>query len=60
MGVQKTLDLIKINIRMQNSSKKPPASSKDPNQDLKNMDVLYTFKIKIECQNLEYKCIKAQ
>ena len=30
---------------MPNSSKEPPASSKAPNEDLKDMDVLSTFKI---------------
>merc|ERR1711954_311255 len=48
MGVPKTSDHIQINIRMPNSSQEPPASSKAPNQDLKDMDVLCTFKIKIE------------
>ena len=48
MGVPKTSDHIQINIRMPNPSQEPPASSKDPNQDIKNMDVLCTFKIKIE------------
>ena len=41
-----------------NSSHKPPASSKAPNQDLKDKDLLSTFKIKIERQNLDYGCIK--
>merc|ERR1712112_758672 len=31
-----------------NPSQEPPASSKAPNQDLQDMDVLCTFKIKIE------------
>ena len=38
---------------MQNPSQETPASSKAPNQDLKDIDVLCTFKIKIESQNLE-------
>ena len=33
----------------------PPAS---PSQDLKDMDLLCTFKIKIESQNSEHGCIK--
>ena len=45
---------------MQNPSKEPPVSSKAPNQDLKDMDVLCTFKIKIESSNLEYVCMKDQ
>merc|ERR1712081_108768 len=48
MVVQKTSDHIKINIRMPNSSQEPPASSKAPNEDLKDMDVLCTFKIRRE------------
>ena len=59
MGVPKTSDHIQINIRMPNPSQEPPASSKAPNQDLKDMDVLCTFKIKLESQNLEHLCIKA-
>ena len=53
-GVSNTSDHIQINIRMQNPSQKPPASSKAPNQALNVMDVICTFKIKIESQNLAY------
>ena len=35
-------------------------SSKAPNKDLKDMDVLYNFKIKIESKNVEHGCIKDQ
>ena len=58
MGVPKTTDHIQINIRMPNPSQEPPASSKAPNEDLKDMDVLCTFKIKIESQNLNLGYIK--
>ena len=34
--------------KIQNPNQEPPASSKSQNQDLKDMDVLCTFKIKIE------------
>ena len=51
MGVPKTRYHIQINIRMPNPSQEPPASSKAPNEDLKDMDVLCTFKIKIERKN---------
>ena len=54
MGVPKTSDHIQFNIRMPNLSQEPPASSKAPNQALKDMDVICTFKIKIESQNLAY------
>ena len=51
MGVSKTNNHIKIKIKMPNPSQEPPVSSKAPNEDLKDMDVLCTFKIKIENQN---------
>ena len=60
MGVQKTSDHIQINIKTQNPSQEPPASSKAPNEDLKDMDVLCTFKIKIESQNSDHGYIKDQ
>ena len=53
MNVAKTSDHIKIKIKMSNPSQEPSVSSKAPYQDLKDMDVLCTFKIKIESQNLE-------
>merc|ERR1712082_77958 len=56
----KTSNHIQINIRMQNPSQEPPAPSKAPDQDLKDMDVLCTFKINIESQNSEYGCTKDQ
>ena len=52
MGVSKTSDHIQIKIKMPNPSQEPPASSKAPNEDLKDMDVLCTFKFKIENKNL--------
>ena len=58
MGVPKTIYHIQINIRMHNPSQEPPASSKVPYKDLKDMDILCTFKIKIESQNLGQGCIK--
>ena len=60
LGLPNTSDHIKINIRMPNPSQEPPASSKAPNQDLKDINVLYTFKIKSERQNLEHGFIKDQ
>ena len=53
MDETKTSDHIQINIRVQNSSQEPPASSKAPYQDLKDMDVLCTNKIKIESKILK-------
>ena len=50
MEVTKTSDHIKIIIKIPNPSQEPPASSKATNQDLKDMDVLCAFKIKIEAK----------
>ena len=47
----KTSDHVQIKIKMLNPSQKHPASAKAPYEDLKNMDVLCTFKIKIGKQN---------
>ena len=58
MGASKTRDQIQTKIQMQHPSQEPSASSKAPNDDLKDMDVLCTFKIKIESQNLDHGCIK--
>ena len=60
MGISKTSDHIQIKIKTPNPSQEPPAPSKAPNEDLKDMDVLCTFKIKIENQNLEHRCSKDQ
>ena len=48
MVVSKTIGQIKIKFKMPNPSQETPASSKAPIQDLKDMDVLCTFKIKIK------------
>ena len=53
MGVSKTSNIILIMIKKPNPSQESLASSKAPNENLKDMDVLCTFKIKIESQNLE-------
>ena len=47
MSVPKNSDQIQIKINIPNPNQEPPVSSKAPNQDLKDMDVLCTFKIKI-------------
>ena len=54
MGVSKTSDHIQIKIKMPNPSQEPPASSKASDQDLKDMDVLCTFKINVDNQNSEH------
>ena len=46
MGVSKTSDIIQIKIKVHNSSQEPPVFYKAPNEVLKDMDVLCTFKIK--------------
>ena len=40
MGVSKTSDHIQINIKMPNPSQEPSASSKAPNEDLKDMVIM--------------------
>ena len=60
MGISKTHDHIQIMIKIPNPSQEPPASSKAPNQDLKDKDVPYTFKIKMESQNWDPGCMKDQ
>ena len=60
MGESKTSDHIQIKIKIPNPSQEPPADSRGPNEDLKDMDVLCTFKIKIESQILDHGCIKNQ
>ena len=60
MGISKTSDHIQIKIKMPNPSQEPPASSKAQNEDLKDMDVLCTFKIKMESRNLDHRYIKDQ
>ena len=54
----KSSDHINIKIKMPNPSQEPPASSKAPNRDLKDMDVLRTFKINLDCLNLDQRHIK--
>ena len=51
--VSKTTDHIQMIIKMLNPSQEPLASSKAPNEDLKDVDVLCTFKIKIKSQKLD-------
>merc|ERR1712081_10946 len=58
MVISETSDHNQIMIKIPNRSQKPPVSSKASNEDLKDMDVLCTFKIKIKSQNLEYVCTK--
>ena len=48
MGVSKSSDHLQIKIKMQNPSEEIPLPSKAPNEDLKDLDVLCIFKIKIE------------
>ena len=60
IDVPKTSDNIQIKIKMSNPSQEIPVSSNDQNEDLKDMDVLCTFKIKIESKNLDHGYIKDQ
>ena len=47
-------------IRMPNPSQEPTASSKATDQDLKDMDVLCTFKVKIESPNSDHGYMEDQ
>ena len=47
-------------MKMPNPSQESPVPTKARNQDIKDMDVPCTFKIKIESQNLRLGCIKAK
>ena len=58
MGAPKTNVHIQIKIKMPNPSQELPVSSKARNADLKDMDVLQTFKIKRESQKLDHWYIK--
>ena len=60
MSISKTSNQIQIKIKMPNTSQEPWASSKDPSQDLEDMDVLCTFKVKIVSQKLEHGYSKDQ
>ena len=60
MVVSKTNDHIQIKIKMPNPSQEPPVPTKAQSHDLKDMDVLCTFKIKIKSQNSEFWCAKDQ
>ena len=59
-GVPKTINNIQIKIKTPNPSQEPPASSKALNEDLRDMDVLCTLKIKIKSQNSDHGYIKDQ
>merc|ERR1711954_385855 len=54
VGIAKTRNHIQIKIKRMNPNLEPPASSKALKEDLKDMDVLCTFKIRIESQNLDH------
>ena len=53
-GVLDTSDHIKIKIKVPNPSQAPPGSFKATYEDLEDMDVLSTFKVKIESQILNH------
>ena len=60
MGVSKTIDHIQIKIMMPNPSQESQDSSQPQNEDLKDMDALCIFKMKIESQNSDHGYIKDQ
>ena len=55
MVASKTIDNIEIKNKMSNPSQEPAVSFKAPNHDLEGMDVIFTLKIKTECQNSEHE-----
>ena len=58
MGMSKTRDYIQIKIKTPNPIHEPPAYSNTTSKDFQDMDVLCTFKIKIDSRNLEHEGIK--
>ena len=60
MDLKETSDHIQIKIKIQSPRQEPPASSKAPNEDFKDMDVLGSLKIKIEGKNIEHRSTKDQ
>ena len=60
MGLSKISDHIQVKIQMLKPSQEPPAPTKVAYQDLKDMDVLCTFKIKVESQNSDHVYINDQ
>ena len=60
IGVSRTNDHIHIKIKIANPSQEPPASSKAPNEDLKDKDVLCPFKITIKSPKLDLGWVKDQ
>ena len=49
-----------MKIKMPNPSQGPPTSSKAPDEDLKDMDIICTFEIKRERPNFVQGCFKDQ
>ena len=60
IGFSKTRDCIEMKIKIPSPSQEPPASSQAQNEDLKDMDVLCPFKIKIGRRNFDQWCINDQ
>ena len=60
IGVSRTCDHFQIKINMLNPSQEPRASSKAPNWDLEDIDVLCTSKIKIKSKNFRNWYVKDQ
>ena len=58
MDVSNTSDNIQIKIKMPNPNQEPPLPSKAPNEDLKDMVVFCTFKIKIRSPDSDHGYVK--
>ena len=53
MGVWKTIDNMQIMIKMPDPSEAPTATYKAQKKDSKDIDVLHSFNVKKEGENLE-------
>ena len=58
MGIAKSSVNSQIKIKIPKQSQEHPVSFKAPNEDLKDMNVLGTFKMRIESQNIDHGYIK--
>ena len=60
MVVAKIMDHTQIKIKMPKPSQEPTLSSMAQHEDLKDLDIICAFKVKIESQNSNHGCIKDQ
>ena len=58
MVVAKIMDHTQIKIKMPKPSQEPTLSSMAQHEDLKDLDIICAFKVKIESQNSNHGCTK--